>query len=133
MKPILERKLLNESSYIALFENIETLYNVNGELMKELKQNPENVAHAFCKLAPFFKLYSVYAYNYKRALDLLQVRNHQIKKILWFFCYILFQMPIALIRFRKFTMHFLRTGNTAKQSSSCRIYIESRNEARSKQ
>ena len=72
MRPICEKQLLNHASYTTLFENIETLYNVNAELLKELKQDPENVAPAFCKLAPFFKLYSVYAYNYKRALILLQ-------------------------------------------------------------
>ncbi|KAJ8670649.1 hypothetical protein QAD02_001908 [Eretmocerus hayati] len=72
MKPMLEKKLLSQTAYTTLFENIDTLYNVNGELLRELKQNPENVANAFCKLAPFLKLYSVYAYNYKRALVLLQ-------------------------------------------------------------
>lgn len=77
MKPIQEKKLLNAMSYTTLFESIETLYNVNGELLKELKQNPDNVALAFRKLAPFFKLYSVYAYNYKRALILLQVNIFQ--------------------------------------------------------
>ena len=73
MKPIQEKKLLSIAEYATLFENIETLYNVNRELLKELKENPENVAQAFCKLAPFFKLYSVYAYNYNQALQLLQV------------------------------------------------------------
>jgi hypothetical protein len=73
MKPIFKKKLLNYDLYITLFENIETLYNVNGELLVELKENPENIAQAFYKLAPFFKLYSVYAYNYKRALIVLQV------------------------------------------------------------
>lgn len=72
MHPIYQKQLLCYSSYTTLFENIETLYNVNAELLKELKQDPQNVASAFCKLAPFFKLYSVYAYNYKRALLLLQ-------------------------------------------------------------
>ena len=74
MQPIAEKRLLSQASYTTLFENIETLHNVNGELLKELQQSPENVAYAFCKLAPFFKLYSVYAYNYKRALFLLQVK-----------------------------------------------------------
>ena len=80
MRPICERQLLSHSSYTTLFENIETLYNVNAELLKELKQDPENIATAFFKLAPFFKLYSVYAYNYKRALDLLQeIQNNNPK------------------------------------------------------
>lgn len=83
MKPLSEKKLLNSLSYTTLFENIETLYNVNGELLKELKHNPDNVASAFRKLAPFFKLYSVYAYNYKRALVLLQVN---IKSFQYSFC-----------------------------------------------
>lgn len=72
MKPIVEKQLLKQEFCSTLFENIETLYNVNGELLKELKDDPENIARAFNKLAPFFKLYSVYAYNYKRALELLQ-------------------------------------------------------------
>ncbi|XP_051164499.1 putative protein tag-52 [Leptopilina boulardi] len=80
MHPIYQRQLLCYSSYTTLFENIETLYNVNAELLKELKQDPENVASAFCKLAPFFKLYSVYAYNYKRALELLQeIQQNDVK------------------------------------------------------
>ncbi|XP_012264904.2 putative protein tag-52 isoform X1 [Athalia rosae] len=72
MEPMIERKIMNHASYSTLFGNIETIYNVNGELLKELKQDPENVAKAFYKLAPFFKLYSVYAYDYKQALMLLQ-------------------------------------------------------------
>lgn len=75
MKPILEKSLLDRATYAVLFENIETLYNVNYTLFKEIKENSENIALAFYKLAPFFKLYSVYAYNYKRALHLLQVRD----------------------------------------------------------
>ncbi|XP_015591294.1 putative protein tag-52 isoform X2 [Cephus cinctus] len=72
MHTMIEKGLLTHASYITLFGNIESLYNVNGELLKELKQDPENVAKAFYRLAPFFKLYSVYAYDYKQALILLQ-------------------------------------------------------------
>ncbi|CAB0031248.1 unnamed protein product [Trichogramma brassicae] len=72
MGPILDKKLLSRASYSTLFENVDTIYNVNNELVQQLKQNPENIARAFHTLAPFFKLYSVYAYNYKQALDLLQ-------------------------------------------------------------
>ncbi|XP_046603550.1 FYVE, RhoGEF and PH domain-containing protein 3-like [Neodiprion virginianus] len=88
MLPMNEKKIITHASYIALFGNIETIYNVNGELLRELKQDPDNVARAFYKLAPFFKLYSVYAYDYKQALMLLQgtqkndqeVRNFIIKQ-----------------------------------------------------
>lgn len=65
--------MLNHSLLSSLSENIKTLYNVSGELIKELKQNSENIAGAFHKLAPFFKLYSVYAYDYEQILSLLQV------------------------------------------------------------
>lgn len=73
VQPIIERKLLHHSLLSTLSENIKTLYNVSGELIKELKQDPRNIAGAFHKLAPFFKLYSVYAYDYEQILSLLQV------------------------------------------------------------
>lgn len=75
IQPIIERKLLNHSLLSSLSENIKTLYNVSGELIKELKQDSENIAGAFHKLAPFFKLYSVYAYDYEQILSLLQTKQ----------------------------------------------------------
>ncbi|CAD1473910.1 unnamed protein product, partial [Heterotrigona itama] len=75
IQPIIERKLLNHSLLSSLSDNIKTLYNVSGELIKELKQNSENIADAFHKLAPFFKLYSVYAYDYEQILSLLQTKQ----------------------------------------------------------
>lgn len=68
-----ERKLLDHSLLSTLSENIKTLYNVSGELIKELKEDSQNIAGAFHKLAPFFKLYSVYAYDYEQILYLIQV------------------------------------------------------------
>lgn len=73
MHPLKEKGIINSSTFTSLFGNIETIYRVNGELLRELKQNPENIATAFLKLAPFFKLYSVYAYDYKQILMVLQV------------------------------------------------------------
>ncbi|XP_026672912.1 FYVE, RhoGEF and PH domain-containing protein 4, partial [Ceratina calcarata] len=49
--------------------------NVSGELVRELKHDPQNIAGAFHKLAPFFKLYSVYAYDYEQILSLLQMKQ----------------------------------------------------------
>lgn len=46
---------------------------MSGELVTGLKHNPDNIAEVFHKLAPFFKLYSVYAYDYTQVLNLLQV------------------------------------------------------------
>lgn len=73
IKPILERKLLDHPLLVTLLENIKTLYNVSGELVAGLKHNPDNISQVFHRLAPFFKLYSVYAYDYTRMLNLLQV------------------------------------------------------------
>ncbi|KYQ56457.1 hypothetical protein ALC60_04534 [Trachymyrmex zeteki] len=72
IQPILERKLLDHPLLVTLAENIKTLYNVSGELVAGLKRNPDNIAGVFHKLAPFFKLYSVYAYDYTQVLNLLQ-------------------------------------------------------------
>ncbi|XP_071870354.1 putative protein tag-52 [Bombus fervidus] len=75
VQPMIERKLLHHSLLSTLSENIKTLYNVSGELIKELKQDPRNIAGAFHKLAPFFKLYSVYAYDYEQILSVLQIKQ----------------------------------------------------------
>lgn len=65
--------MVNHILLNTLLENIKTLYNISGELIKELKQDTENISGAFYKLAPFFKLYSVYAYDYEQLSTLLQV------------------------------------------------------------
>ncbi|XP_076390780.1 rac guanine nucleotide exchange factor JJ isoform X3 [Megachile rotundata] len=75
IQPMFEKKLLDHSLLSTLSENIKTLYNVSGELIKELKEDPQNIAGAFHKLAPFFKLYSVYAYDYEQILYLLQMKQ----------------------------------------------------------
>nr|XP_031837187.1 rac guanine nucleotide exchange factor JJ-like isoform X2 [Nomia melanderi] len=75
IQPMFERKLLDHVLLSTLSENIKTLYNVSGELVKELKQDPQNIAGAFHKLAPFFKLYSVYAYDFEQILSLLQSKQ----------------------------------------------------------
>ncbi|KAK2584836.1 hypothetical protein KPH14_007148 [Odynerus spinipes] len=77
LQPIIEKKLLNHVLLNASFENIKTLYNISGELVKELKQDIENIAGAFHKLAPFFKLYSVYAYDFEQISSLLQVAQEK--------------------------------------------------------
>jgi len=64
---------LNHPLLVTLLENIKTLYNVSGELVAGIKNNPDNITEVFHKLAPFFKLYSIYAYDYTQVLNLLQV------------------------------------------------------------
>ncbi|CAK9813263.1 Rac guanine nucleotide exchange factor JJ [Anthophora plagiata] len=75
IQPMFKRKLLDHNLLSTVSENIKTLYNVSGELVKELKEDPQNIAGAFYKLAPFFKLYSVYAYDYEQVLSLLQAKQ----------------------------------------------------------
>lgn len=65
--------MLDHPLLATLAENIKMLYNVSGELVAGLKRDPDNIAEMFHKLAPFFKLYSVYAYDYIQVLTLLQV------------------------------------------------------------
>lgn len=64
---------MNHPLLVTLLENIKTLYNVSGELVAGIKNNPDNITEVFHKLAPFFKLYSIYAYDYTQVLNLLQV------------------------------------------------------------
>lgn len=80
------KSILDSTTHTALFGQIEMIYNLNGELLTELEVNLNNVANAFLKLAPFFKLYSVYAFDYKQALLVLQdisVKNHAFRKFLY--------------------------------------------------
>lgn len=74
IKPLRQRKLISEEDVNVIFGSIKTIYEVNGALLEELKSDLTNVAKAFLKLAPFFKLYSVYACDYNKAIKKLQVK-----------------------------------------------------------
>lgn len=73
MNPIQQQNLLNKEDFNIIFGNIKTLYRVNGELLNELKKDVTNISKAFGSMAPCFKLYSTYAYNFKASLNILQV------------------------------------------------------------
>ncbi|KAM7357274.1 rho guanine nucleotide exchange factor 4 [Cochliomyia hominivorax] len=72
VKPLKEQKIIDDSSHTTLFGQIEMIHNLNGEFLRELESDMDNVAKAFLKMAPFFKLYSVYAFDYRNALLVLQ-------------------------------------------------------------
>ncbi|CAG9767504.1 unnamed protein product [Ceutorhynchus assimilis] len=72
LKPVQEKELLKPDDYEVLFGNIITIYNINKELLEELDKGFDNVANAFSKIAPFLKLYSVYAYEFRNSLRILQ-------------------------------------------------------------
>ncbi|XP_012522558.1 FYVE, RhoGEF and PH domain-containing protein 2 [Monomorium pharaonis] len=86
IQPILEKKLLDHPLLATLAENIKTLYNVSGELVAQLKHNSDNIVEVFHKLAPFFKLYSVYAYDYTQILNLLQTSEENNAAFKKFIC-----------------------------------------------
>ncbi|XP_060519469.1 rho guanine nucleotide exchange factor 39 [Cylas formicarius] len=72
MKPALERKLLRSDDFEILFGSIKTIYKINKELLEELDKGFDNVPTAFSRIAPFLKLYSMYAHGFKDKLRILQ-------------------------------------------------------------
>lgn len=83
--PLKEEAIIDDTTHTSLFGQIEMIYNLNGELLKEIENKLENVAQAFLKMAPFFKLYSVYAFDYRNSLLILQditSRNPVFRKFL---------------------------------------------------
>lgn len=74
--PLKINNIINLNYHNMLFGQIELIYNLNKELLNELDTNPLNIANAFLKIAPFLKLYSVYAFDYNSALITLQVNIH---------------------------------------------------------
>lgn len=81
LKPTEDRKLLKPDDFQAVFGHINTICNVNKVLLQELDKGYSNVANAFSKIAPFFKLYSAYAYDFKHILSILQVRFSLFHKV----------------------------------------------------
>ncbi|XP_066588202.1 rho guanine nucleotide exchange factor 39-like [Prorops nasuta] len=75
LEPILQKKLINHSLLFTLHENVKTLYNISLELIKELTKDGEHISFAFQRLAPFFKLYSVYACDYQQVLTVLETEE----------------------------------------------------------
>lgn len=83
-KPMEEHKMAPISILNTLFSNIESIYDVNKEFLSHLKENKQNIVSAFLATAPFFKLYSVYAYNYKNVISILEVFIFSVKKVKYF-------------------------------------------------
>lgn len=70
--PLKAKQLISYVQFNALFGQLEMIYNLNRELLTELEANLDNVAKAFLRMAPFFKLYSVYAFDYNKSQLILQ-------------------------------------------------------------
>lgn len=72
VNPLKNLNLIDIASHTALFGQLELIHNINNELLMRLETDLDEVANAFLKLAPFFKIYSVYAFDYRNSLMLLQ-------------------------------------------------------------
>ncbi|XP_045595613.1 rho guanine nucleotide exchange factor 39 isoform X2 [Procambarus clarkii] len=70
-RPCLEKGLLPEGIHAAIFGELPALRHMNEELYKALVSENENVGSAFLHLAPFLKVYSSYAKNYQKSINLL--------------------------------------------------------------
>lgn len=73
INPLKQMDILSHDEFTILFGQIEMIYNLNKELLKSLEKDLTKVGEAFLRLAPFFKLYSVYAFDYNRSQIVLQV------------------------------------------------------------
>lgn len=86
VRPLRDRTdLISAAQYQAVFGQVEMIYSLNAELLHELEADLDNVARAFKRMAPFFKLYSVYAFDYNRSQLILQEltdKNANFKKFL---------------------------------------------------
>lgn len=65
VNPLKNLNLIDMGSHTILFGQLELIHNINNELMSRLENDLDDVANAFLKLAPFFKIYSVYAFDYR--------------------------------------------------------------------
>jgi hypothetical protein len=72
VNPLKSLNLIEMSTHTQLFGQIELIYNINTELMTRLENDLDDVATAFLKMAPFLKIYSVFAFDYKNSMILLQ-------------------------------------------------------------
>lgn len=72
VNPLKSLNLIDIGSQTILFGQLELIHNINSELLMRLDADLDDVANAFLKLAPFFKIYSVYAFDYRNSMILLQ-------------------------------------------------------------
>ena len=63
--------LLPKAAVEAIFGNIEGISSVNQQLLELMET--EDVATALYKLAPFMKLYSLYANNFEKSNKTIEV------------------------------------------------------------
>ncbi|KAF4528369.1 hypothetical protein B566_EDAN016930 [Ephemera danica] len=73
MEPISNRNLMTPEQFTTIFGQVGTVYRVAEALVTELQKcREDSLAPAFIRLAPFLKMYSLYACGYNRAMCTLQ-------------------------------------------------------------
>ncbi|XP_040164859.1 putative protein tag-52 [Anopheles arabiensis] len=70
--PLRTNGFLTEKVHNQIFGQLDTIHNLSQELLRKLDDDLDNVVKAFTNLGPFFKLYSVYAFDYRNSLCTLQ-------------------------------------------------------------
>ena len=78
--PIKVGGLVPKAAIEAIFGNIEGICSVNIQLLELMET--DDVATALYKLAPFMKLYSLYANNFERSNKTIEVFIHDIFRLL---------------------------------------------------
>ncbi|XP_058831072.1 putative protein tag-52 isoform X1 [Topomyia yanbarensis] len=85
VNPLKTNGLIQDREHNQIFGQLETIYNLSQELLKKLSDDLDVVVQAFMNLGPFFKLYSVYAFDYRNSLCSLQTlmqKNQAMKKFI---------------------------------------------------
>ncbi|XP_058465083.1 putative protein tag-52 isoform X2 [Malaya genurostris] len=85
VNPLKINGLIQDREHSQIFGQLETIHNLSQELLTKLGDDLDMVVQAFMNLGPFFKLYSVYAFDYRNSLCALQSlmqRNPAIKKFI---------------------------------------------------
>lgn len=122
VEPLKTLNLMDTQTHTSLFGQLELIYNINKELLNHLENDLSDVARGFIKMAPFFKLYSIFAFDYKNSLILLQVVIKYFKKtfinILYLASFLNFRTSQRKILLSESSLKLLRVGQKYKQSST---------------
>jgi len=80
--PIKVGSLLSKTAIDAIFGNIEGIWSVNQQLLELMET--EDVASALYKLAPFMKMYSLYANNFEKSSKTIEEQERKNQHFLAF-------------------------------------------------
>lgn len=75
IKPLRRLGLVPENDVRIMFGDLPAIQAINKELLAHMEEM--SIGEAFLQLAPYLKLYSTYANNFEKAIDLLQEWTHK--------------------------------------------------------